>query len=55
VVDCSAPQDRPRHIAEGLIIEVDYNTATLDHWAWNGHTGEGKTAARIISIEELPK
>ncbi len=37
VLDCSAPQDRPRHLAEGLVIEIDYRSAIRTGIAPNGH------------------
>ncbi len=42
VLDCSAPKDRPRHIREGLVIEVDYATAKR-----RGFLGEGKAPAKV--------
>ncbi len=32
IVDCSAPQDRARHIRQGLVIEVDYKSAVRNRF-----------------------
>jgi hypothetical protein len=37
VLDCSAPKDRPRHLREGLVIEVDYSSARRHDLLSNGH------------------
>jgi hypothetical protein len=36
LVDCSAPKDRVRHIRQGLVIEVDYQSAVRNHFAQDG-------------------
>jgi len=36
VVDCSAPWDRARHIREGLVIEVDYQSAVRNDFSRRG-------------------
>jgi hypothetical protein len=43
VVDCSAPQDRARHLAEGLVLEVDYNSARAYF-----PPGEGRADVQIL-------
>ena len=37
VLDCSAPKDRPRHLRENLVIEVDYSSARGHGLLSNGH------------------
>lgn len=43
VADCSAPKDRARHIREGLVMEVDYQTAWANHF-----TSDGRTRAVVL-------
>lgn len=45
IVDCSGPRDRARHVRQGLIIEVDYQSAVRNHF----HR-EGSAPAVIITI-----
>ena len=47
VVDCSAPWDISRHLAEGLVIEVDYQTATR----YPGLLESGRIKASLLGIE----
>lgn len=47
VVDCSQDVDRPRHIAEGLVLEVDAETAQRHGFFWDGSKGEGKTQVEV--------
>jgi hypothetical protein len=47
LVDCSHPRDLARHRAQGLVIEVDYASAQRNAFAWNGHSGKGKTRAQV--------
>ena len=42
VVDCSAPSDRARHIRQGLVIEVDYQSAVR-----NDFTRRGRAPATV--------
>ena len=37
VLDCPAPWDRARHIREGLVIEVDYQSAVRNEFSRRGH------------------
>ncbi len=37
VLDCSAPWDRATHIAQGLVIEVDYQSALRNNFVGSGH------------------
>lgn len=50
VVDCSHPRDVARHRRAGLVIEIDYRAAVRNGFAWNGHTGAGKTRAQIGAL-----
>ena len=52
VVDCSQDVDRPRHLAEGLLVETDYATADHDGWAWDGSKGEGRTAVKVYRFSK---
>jgi hypothetical protein len=36
VLDCSAPRDRARHLRQGLVIEVDYQSAVRNNFARKG-------------------
>jgi len=36
VVDCSAPSDRARHIRQGLVIEIDYQSAVRNDFSRRG-------------------
>ncbi len=50
VVDCSQDVDRPRHLAEGLLIEVGADTAQRYGFYWDGSKGEGKTSVRVLGF-----
>jgi hypothetical protein len=36
VLDCSAPSDRARHVREGLVIEIDYQSAVRNEFSRRG-------------------
>jgi hypothetical protein len=36
IVDCSAPADRARHVRQGLVIEVDYQSAVRNNFSRRG-------------------
>jgi hypothetical protein len=38
ILDCSSPEDLPSHLREGLVIEVDYQSARRNGFAREGHT-----------------
>jgi hypothetical protein len=42
IVDCSAPSDRARHVRQGLVIEVDYQSAVR-----NDFTRRGRASATV--------
>ncbi|HKP52873.1 MAG TPA: hypothetical protein VJ183_09495 [Chloroflexia bacterium] len=48
IVDCSHPRDVARHIAQGLVIEVDYQSAVR-----NNFHRDGKAPALLWAIGSL--
>ncbi len=42
VLDCAAPEDRAAHLAHGLVIEVDYQSALR-----NDFVDDGRAPARV--------
>jgi len=47
LVDCSDPRHLPMQRRRGLILEIDYRAAQRNGFAWNGHSGKGKTKAQV--------